>query len=111
MHRWLAILVALGGSACHREVAGGAADGAVVFRERCTMCHGPTGKPDPMMVARLNVRDLTAPEFRARVTAALVEHQVRNGSPNKLMPSFVGAISDEQIAAVAAYVASPQFVH
>ena len=62
------------------------------------------------MVAQLGVRDLTASEFRARVTPELVEHQVRTGSKSKLMPAFEGAISDAQIAAVSAYVASPQFV-
>jgi mono/diheme cytochrome c family protein len=62
------------------------------------------------MAARLGVRDLAAAEFRARVTPAVVEHQVRAGSKNKLMPSFEGAIDDAQITAVSAYVASPQFV-
>ncbi len=62
------------------------------------------------MAGWLNVRELTAPDFRARDTPALVEHQVRTGSQNKLMPSFEGALSDAQIKAVAAYVASPAFV-
>ena len=107
----LAIGLALGAAACHREVAGGAADGPAVFAPACAQCHGPFGKPTASMVARLGVRDLTAPEFRARVSAALVEHQVRTGSQNKLMPSFEGAITDEQIRAVAAFVASDAFVH
>jgi mono/diheme cytochrome c family protein len=62
------------------------------------------------MVQRLGVHDLTAPEFREKVTPELVEHQVREGSQNKLMPSFTNAITDEQIRAVAAYVASSGFV-
>lgn len=62
------------------------------------------------MVAQLGVRDLTAPEFRARVTPGLVEQQVRTGSKNKLMPSFQGVVDDAQITTIAAYVASPQFV-
>jgi len=62
------------------------------------------------MVAQLNVRDLTSPELRARITPALVEAQVRTGSKNKLMPSFAGALTDEQIRAVAAHVASPGFL-
>ena len=85
-------------------------DGRAVFQTMCATCHGPDGRPPAAMVARLGVRDLTAPELRARVTPDLVENQVRTGSKNKLMPSFSGAISDAQIAAVAAYVASPQFV-
>jgi mono/diheme cytochrome c family protein len=90
--------------------AGGSTDGAQVFQSVCAQCHGPTGKPTEAMIARLNVRDLTNPEFRGKLTPALVEAQVRNGSKNKLMPSFSGALSDDQIKAVAAYVASPGFV-
>ncbi|HEU4731979.1 MAG TPA: c-type cytochrome [Kofleriaceae bacterium] len=100
----LAVVAGCGGG------AGGSTDGRVVFQSLCASCHGPDGHPPEAMVARLGVRDLTAPEFRARVTPALVEHQVRAGSKNKLMPAFAGAIEDAQITAVAAYVASPQFV-
>jgi len=80
-----------------------------VFQSLCATCHGPDGRPPAAMIARYGVRDLAAPEFRARVTTELVERQVRSGSKNKLMPAFEGAISDPQIRAVAAFVASPQF--
>ena len=98
-------------AACDQGRAGSSTDGAQVFQSVCAQCHGPTGKPTEAMVARLNVRDLTNPEFRAtKLTPALVEAQVKNGSKNKLMPSFAGALSDDQIKAVAAYVASPEFL-
>jgi mono/diheme cytochrome c family protein len=90
--------------------AGSSTDGRTVFQSLCASCHGTDGRPPEAMVARLGVRDLTGAEFRARVTPALVEHQVRAGSKNKLMPAFAGAIDDAQITAVSAYVASPQFV-
>ena len=61
------------------------------------------------MAARLNVRDLTSRELRARITPALVEAQVRKGSQNKLMPSFEGVFTEAQIKAVSAYVASDAF--
>jgi mono/diheme cytochrome c family protein len=85
-------------------------DGAQIFQQTCATCHGPDGKPSGAMVARLNVRDLTSTELRARISPALVENQVRDGSQNKLMPAFGGALTDDQIKAVAAYVASPAFV-
>jgi mono/diheme cytochrome c family protein len=85
-------------------------DSHTAFQTLCSPCHGPTGKPTESMVARLGVRDLTAPEFRARVTPELVEHQMRAGSVNKLMPSFQGVIDDPKIMELAAYVASPQFL-
>lgn len=89
--------------------AGSSTDGAEIYRSVCAACHGAEGKPDDAMRARLAVRDLTGPEFRARATVTLVESQVRNGSQNKLMPAFGGALTDEQIKAVASYVASPTF--
>jgi len=94
---------------CGAGGAGAGADGRAVFQSLCATCHGEDGRPPAAMIARLGVRDLTGPEFRARVTPALVEQQVRAGSKSKLMPAFEGAISDAQIAAVSAYVASPQF--
>jgi len=116
MKSWLlAAVVAVaapGAGGCNHDPAGGAQDGASVFGTLCAACHGPDGRPPAAMSARLGVRDLTAPEFRARVAASgpsLVEQQVRHGSQNKLMPAFEGAISDAQIRAVAAYVASAQF--
>jgi len=97
-------------AACNSSpVAGGATDGPKVFASVCATCHGPAGKPTEAMVQRLNVRDLTAPEFRARVTPALVENQVRHGSNNKLMPAFEGALTDDQIKSVAAYVSAKDF--
>jgi mono/diheme cytochrome c family protein len=97
-------------AACSRgESAGTSVDGADLYAKFCATCHGVAGKPDPTMIARLGVRDLTSPELRARVTPALVDYQIRTGSQNKLMPSFAGAFSEEQIAAIAKYVASPTF--
>jgi len=104
-----AILLAAALAACHGDPAGNATGGAQVFASVCATCHGPTGKPTEAYVQRMNVRDLTAPEFRARVTPQLVEAQVRTGSKNKLMPAFQGVLDDAQIKAVAAYVASPGF--
>ena len=116
MKSWLlaaVVAAVVGAGACNRDPVGGSADGATVYATLCATCHGPDGRPPAAMVARLGVRDLTAPELRARIAASgpgLVEQQVRHGSQNKLMPAFEGAISDAQIRAVAAYVAAPAFV-
>jgi mono/diheme cytochrome c family protein len=98
-------------AACEQKVAGGSADGAQLYQSVCAACHGAKGKPDAAMVARLAVKDLTSAVVRERMTAASVEKQVRDGSTNKLMPAFAGALTDEQIIAVAVYVASSAFVH
>jgi quinoprotein glucose dehydrogenase len=108
------ILLALVACACKREpparTADGTIDGAAVYARMCVTCHGSTGQPPPVMVARLGVRDLTSQELRSRITPGLVETQVREGSQNKLMPAFAGALSAEEIRAVAAYVSSPGFL-
>jgi mono/diheme cytochrome c family protein len=97
------LLIALG--ACGGgSVAGDTKDGAKVFAQACATCHGPTGAPDETMVAKLGVKNLTTPEFHGRATHELIVHQVRNGSANHIMPSFDGALTDQQIDAVAAYV-------
>jgi len=106
----LLAVLALGTAGCEQGGAGKGSDGAQLYQNMCATCHGPKGKPMEAMVARLNVRDLTSQELRARITPALVELQIRKGSQNKLMPSFEGALTDEQIRAVAAYVASPEFL-
>ena len=98
---WWVVLAAAG---CSRDLAGGSTDGATVFAAYCAPCHGATGKPDAAMVARYNVRDLTAPEFRARVTVQLVVDQVTNGSRDGRMPAFAGALKEEQIRALAKFV-------
>lgn len=104
----LAVVAALG-AGCGRG-AGSSTDGAELFGKLCVACHGATGKPDATMAARMNVRDLTDPGVRAKLTPASIEAQIRAGSPNKLMPGFEGALTDAQIKALAAYVASPQFL-
>jgi len=105
------ILLALLAACDQGRVSGGSNNAAQTYQNVCAQCHGPKGKPTEAMVARLNVRDLTSTELRARITPALVEAQIRNGSKNKLMPPFAGALSDEQIKALAAYVASPEFLN
>ena len=95
--------------ACKADPTGGSTEGASIYDSVCASCHGPTGKPTEANAARLGVKDLTDPALRARMTPASVEQQVRNGSPNKLMPAFSGALTDAQIEAISEFVASPAF--
>jgi mono/diheme cytochrome c family protein len=104
----LAVVLALEG--CHSDPTVGSLDGAKLFEHWCAPCHGATGKPDAAMVARIGVKDLTAPELRMRISPELVTKQVREGSQNKLMPAFEGALKPGQIDELAKFVSSPQFL-
>lgn len=110
MRALLLALVAPLAVACSTDPTGGSSDGATVYDSVCAACHGRTGKPSEQMVQQMNVRDLTAPDLRAKATPEFVEHQVRTGSANKRMPSFQGALSEAQIKAVSTYVASDAFL-
>jgi mono/diheme cytochrome c family protein len=100
------VFVACGLFGCDQKVAGGRADGPAVFAAACARCHGEGGKPDASMVAQLGVKDLNAPHVQEAMSDADIARQVRDGSPNRRMPSFAGALSDAQIAAVVAHVRS-----
>jgi mono/diheme cytochrome c family protein len=89
---------------CNSSVADGEANGAKVFAGACARCHGPNGRPDPGMVAKLGVKDLTSAKLQARLTDGEIRQQILKGSKNKQMPSFDGALTDAQVDAVIAHV-------
>jgi mono/diheme cytochrome c family protein len=78
------------------DTNGGETDGREVFVSECGTCHtladaGTSGTTGPVLDG-------------AGLDEATVEQQVREGGGG--MPSFEGTLSDEEIAAVAAYVAA-----
>jgi mono/diheme cytochrome c family protein len=99
-----ALLCLAAGTGCHDEVAGGRADGAAIFSEVCARCHGPDGVPDAANVARLGVKPLTSAHVKRELTDQDIRHQIMNGSRNKQMPSFAGALSDPQVEAIVKHV-------
>ncbi|HLU67640.1 MAG TPA: cytochrome c [Kofleriaceae bacterium] len=100
----LAALMAAGLGGCRREIAGGRADGAAIYAEVCARCHGPDGVPDPSSVARLGVKPLTSEHVQERLSDEDIRQQILQGSRNRQMPSFAGALSDAQIEAIVQHV-------
>lgn len=96
----------LGAAGCDRKVAGGEADGAKIFSQLCARCHGREGEPSPSMVARYGVKNLRTEHAQREMTDAQIRKQILEGSKNKQMPSFQGALTDDQIKAVIAHVRS-----
>jgi mono/diheme cytochrome c family protein len=91
---------------CSGKVAGGEADGSRIFAEVCSRCHGIGGEPSPSMVARYGVKNLRSRRVQEEMSDARIRAQILEGSANKQMPSFEGALTDEQIEAVIAHVRS-----
>lgn len=102
----LVLAIALLGAGCERKIAGGEADGAKIFAEVCSRCHGPKGEPNASMVARYGVKNLRSEHVQAEMSDGDIRRQILQGSKNKQMPSFEGAITEEQIAAVIGHVRS-----
>lgn len=100
----VSIAFALVFGACDGKIAGGSADGAKIFDEACARCHGARGVPDPGMVAQIGVKNLTTDRVQGSFTDADLRKQIIKGSENMKMPSFEGALTDEQVAAVIAHV-------
>ena len=80
----------------------GAADGDAVFKGRCTTCHGSDGKGK----SAIGTPDFTSAKTLSGLSGADVIDTIRNGRKGTIMPAWSGKLSDEEIAAVAAYVRS-----
>jgi mono/diheme cytochrome c family protein len=107
MRQWLGCALALcllGLGGCMPEVAGGRADGKAIFTEICARCHGMEGTPEETMAKQLGVRNLRDAAFQAGISDADLRARIAQGSANRRMPAFEGALSPAQIDAVAAHV-------
>jgi hypothetical protein len=56
------------------------------------------------MVAQIGVKDLTSPRVQRSFSDQDLRRQIVEGSENQKMPSFAGALTDDQIRAVIAHV-------
>jgi mono/diheme cytochrome c family protein len=77
------------------------------WENHCSSCHGPDGKGNTKNGRRLNIKDLTNAEFQASFTDDRAFKSVKEGLKDKngktLMKPIEG-VSDEEIAALVAYV-------
>jgi mono/diheme cytochrome c family protein len=81
-------------------------EGARVFDERCTPCHGETGHGDGVLAELLPIRprNYHADPFKWGTSWEAIEETVRLGRSD-VMPSFAGALTQEEMRSVAFLVA------
>jgi cytochrome c oxidase cbb3-type subunit 3 len=81
-----------GGASSGQQAAAGAKGGdtaqlvEITWRQQCVQCHGPSGRGDGPNGALFHPRDLSDPEWQAKVSDADIAATIRTGK-NK-MPKF-----------------------
>lgn len=88
------------------------ARGAVVFRERCSACHGETGRGDGPKAESLKgppPPDLTDPAVMDGASLLEIFRRVAIGVPGTAMPEFQEDVPEADRWAVAAYVNTLQY--
>ena len=84
----------------------GVVDGAKIYAEKCSVCHGASGKGDGPGGAALNPkpRDHTNGAYMNTRTDDQLLEVIRNGKGN--MPAWKSVLNDEEIHAVLKHVRS-----
>jgi cbb3-type cytochrome c oxidase subunit III len=77
-------------------------DGADLFKQKCSMCHGEDGKGYPA----LKTPDFTDPKVQASLTDDEMTEVIKNGKKGTAMPAFGDKLSDDQIKSLIAYIRS-----
>lgn len=98
-----ALATSLFAAACSNKIADGSTDGAQIYQEACARCHGPDGKPIKAMMSS-GVKSLKTERMRESWPDEQIRERILRGSANGKMPAFQGALSDEQVVSLIAYI-------
>ena len=77
-----------------------AADGAAVYKEQCSKCHGETGHADTTVAKTLKVQALAGDAKVAGMTEAQVVERIKT---NEKHPQKIRGLSDDDLTAAAGY--------
>ncbi len=77
-------------------------DGAYIFTEKCSMCHGMDGKG----YAAIKTPNFTDPKWQAAHQDKELLNAIENGVPGTAMVSFKDKLSQQEIAVVLKYIRS-----
>lgn len=75
-------------------------DGAALYKQKCSMCHGADGKG----FAALKTPDFTSPKWQASSKDKAMVTIIRLGKKGSTMPAFAHKLKDEEIQAVVARI-------
>jgi len=95
-----------GGGERARDAAGAQHErGRAIYNYRCYFCHGYSGDAQTVAASTLATRPRDFTAYRpGEMTAARIAKAVRSGLPGTAMTPFAKVLSQEDIAAVAAFV-------
>jgi len=80
--------------------------GEKIYLGACQICHGPTGKGDPDMAARLgSLPDLSSKNTQAKTDAQL-RKIIMKGHRGTSMWSYEGAFKEDELTDLVAYLRS-----
>ena len=79
-----------------------AVDGAAIFKNNCTMCHGADGKG----YSALKTPDFTDPKWQSSMKDKQLREIIKNGKKGTAMAAFGDKLNEEEITAVIAYIRS-----
>ena len=77
-------------------------NGAYIFTEKCSMCHGANGKG----YAAIKTPDFTDPKWQAAHPDSELLNAIKNGVKGTAMVSFEGKLTRQEMAAVLKYIRS-----
>ena len=77
-------------------------DGAALFKQKCSMCHGADGKG----FAALKTPDFTDPKWQASRTDKEIASTIKNGKQGTMMQAFGSQLKDEDIDALVKQIRS-----
>lgn len=87
-------------------LAAAAPDGAAIYQQHCSVCHGEQGDGQTRARRGLNPppRDFTTPLARAELNRERMLASVTHGRPGTAMMAFSARLSDAEIAAVVDHI-------
>ena len=77
-------------------------DGAALFKQNCSMCHGADGKG----FAALKTPDFTDAKWQGSKTAKEIASTIKNGKQGTMMQAFGNKLKDDEIDALVKQIRS-----